>query len=115
MRFASGITATLTCAVHHRVGTETVVYGELGRIVLPDPWIPQGSRQSLETSFIVKREGQPDETVSIRTEHPTYAVQAELVADALADKQAPWPAMSWDDTLGNMRALDAWRAALSKR
>lgn len=112
VRFASGLTATLTCAVHHRVGTESIVYGEQGSIVLPDPWIPQGVRQSLETSFIVKREGRPDETVSVRTEHPTYAVQAEMVADALAGKQAPWPAMSWDDTLGNMRALDAWRAAV---
>jgi predicted dehydrogenase len=111
--FGSGLTATLTCAVHHRVGTETVLYGELGRIVIADPWIPQGTRQALETSFVVKREGQPDETVSIRTEHPTYALQAELVADALATKQAPWPAMSWEDTLGNMRALDAWRACLA--
>ena len=112
VRFASGLTATLTCAVHHRVGTESIVYGEQGSIVLPDPWIPQGVRQSLETSFIVKREGRPDETVSVRTEHPTYAVQAEIVADALGGKQAPWPAMSWEDTLGNMRALDAWRAAV---
>jgi hypothetical protein len=39
-------------------------------------------------------------------------VQAELVARSLASGQAPWPAMSWDDTLGNMRALDAWRAQL---
>ncbi len=113
VRFASGLTATLTCAVHHRVGTETVVYGERGRIVLADPWIPQGVRQSLETSFVVKREGEPDETVSVRTEHPTYAVQAELVADALGGTEAPWPAMSWQDTIGNMRALDLWRQAVA--
>jgi predicted dehydrogenase len=110
--FASGLSATLTCAVHHRVGTEAVLYGELGQIVLPDPWIPQGQRQSLETSFTVKREGQPDEVVSIRTDRPTYAVQAELVASSLQNLEAPWPAMSWADTLGNMRALDAWRACL---
>jgi predicted dehydrogenase len=110
--FASGLTATLTCAVHHRVGTETVLYGEAGQIVLADPWIPQGLRQSLETSFVVRREGQAEEVVSVRTERPTYAVQAELVASSLQNLQAPWPAMSWDDTLGNMRALDAWRARL---
>jgi predicted dehydrogenase len=110
--FASGLTAALTCAVHHRVGTEAVLYGERGRIVLPDPWIPQGVRQSLETSFTVKVEGQADETVSIRTDRPTYAVQAELVADALQNLEAPWPAMSWQDTIGNMRALDAWRAGI---
>jgi predicted dehydrogenase len=112
LRFASGLTAALTCAVHHRVGTEAVIYGEAGRIVMPDPWIPQGSRQGLETSFTVQREGGNDEVVTVRTERATYALQAELVADSLERGQAPWPAMTWADTLGNMRALDAWRACL---
>ena len=111
--FESGLTATLTCAVHHRVGTETVLYGELGRIVLPDPWIPQGHRQALRTSFTVSREARADELVSVVTERPTYALQAELVASARSSHEAPWPAMSWADTLGNMRALDAWRACLA--
>jgi len=113
LAFESGLTATLTCAVHHRVGTEAVLYGELGQLVVPDPWIPQGVRQSLETSFSVKREGQAEELVIIRTDRPTYALQAELVARSLQSLQAPWPAMSWDDTIGNMRALDAWRAQVS--
>jgi len=108
--FESGLTAALTCAVHHHVGTQAVLYGELGQIVVPDPWIPQGMRQSLETSFSVRRQGHPDETVSIRTDRPTYALQAELVATSLQNLEAPWPAMSWADTLGNMRALDNWRA-----
>lgn len=110
--FESGLTAALTCAVHHRVGTEAVLYGELGQIVVPDPWIPQGLRQSLETSFSVRREGQAEETVSIRTDRPTYALQAEIVAASLQNLEAPWPAMTWDDTIGNMRALDEWRSRL---
>jgi predicted dehydrogenase len=110
--FASGLSATLTCAVHHRVGTEAVLYGDAGRIVLPDPWIPQGVRQSLETSFSVEREGHPSEVVTVRTELATYALQAEFVASSLGTLQAPWPAMSWEDTLGNMRALDAWRGCI---
>jgi predicted dehydrogenase len=113
LSFESGLTAALTCAVHHDVGTETVLYGELGQIVLPNPWIPQGVRQGLETRFLVVREGQADDVVTVRTERPTYAIQAELVAAAIEQGgvlEAPWPAMSWADTLGNMRALDAWRA-----
>ena len=81
-------------------------------ILLPDPWIPQGVRQALETSFIVAREGQAEEIVRVATERPTYALQAELVARSLEKLEAPWPAMSWADTLGNMRALDAWRDSL---
>ena len=112
LTFASGLTAALTCAVHHRVGTEAVLYGELGQITIPDPWIPQGTRQGLRTSFTVQREGQAAETVTICTDRPTYALQAELVATSLQGLEAPWPAMSWADTLGNMRALDLWRSAL---
>jgi predicted dehydrogenase len=112
LTFASGLTAALTCAVHHRVGTEAVLYGELGQIVIPDPWIPQGARQGLQTSFTVKREGRADETVTLRTDRPTYALQAELVATSLHNLEAPWPAMSWADSIGNMRALDTWRSRL---
>jgi predicted dehydrogenase len=116
LAFESGLTATLTCAVHHRVGTETVLYGEKGHVVLPDAWIPQGARQGLETGFIVSREGCPSEAVTIRTQRPTYALQAELVARAIQESamtEAPWPAMTWADTLGNMRSIDAWRASSS--
>jgi hypothetical protein len=32
--------------------------------------------------------------------------------DSLPASEAAWPAMSHADTLGNMRVLDAWQAAL---
>ena len=27
--------------------------------------------------------------------------------------QAPYPAMTWDDTLGNLKALDEWRKKIN--
>ena len=112
MTFPSGFTAELTSAVTYEFGCTTVVFGEAGRIVLPDPWIPSSARQSLQTEFVVHRDGHEPETVRIRTEKPTYAIEAELVADTLPTIEAGTPAMSWADTLGNMRALDAWQAAI---
>jgi predicted dehydrogenase len=112
LRFNSGLTAVCTSAVHHEAGRLAVVFGELGRIELPDPWIPGGDRQGRETSFNVHLDGKPPETVTLRTETATYAIEAELVAATLPQVEAPWPAMTWADTLGNLRALDAWRAAL---
>jgi hypothetical protein len=50
--------------------------------------------------------------VTVTTDLVTYAIEADLVADTLPAVEAPWPAMNWADTLGNMRALDTWRAAL---
>lgn len=112
LRFASGLTAALTCAVRHDAGRSAVLFGELGRIELPDPWIPGGNRQGLRTGFTIHRDGRAPEVVAIEAPLPTYAIEAELVANTLPAVEAPWPAMTWADTLGNMRALDAWRAAL---
>ena len=56
---------------------------------------------------------QQPETVTIKTELATYAIEAELVADSLPAQEARWPAMTWADSLGNMRVLDTWRAALT--
>src|SRR6185503_21171694 len=74
LTFKSGFTAACTAAVFHDAGTRTIVFGEDGRIELPDPWIPQGNRQGLETSYTIYRDGRPPETVDIRTEMATYAI-----------------------------------------
>jgi predicted dehydrogenase len=112
LTFQSGFTATLTAAVFHDGGTQTVVFGDGGKIVLPNPWIPNGKRQSLETSYTIFRDGCQPETETIKTDMSTYGIEAELVADSLPAQEARWPAMGWADTLGNMRVLDAWREAI---
>jgi predicted dehydrogenase len=112
LTFASGFTASVTSAVSYDLGTSTVVFGERGRIALPNPWIPSGSRQALETGFTVYQDGREPETVTIRTDKPTYAIEAEYVAHALPAIEPTWPAMSWADTLGNLRVMDAWKASL---
>jgi predicted dehydrogenase len=112
LQFSSGLSAQIACGVHHHAGTQAVIFGEDGKIVLGDPWIPQSDRQGLRSSFSVELYDKKPEEVVIETKMPTYAIEAELVADTLPNIEPSWPAMSWDDTLGNMRLLDAWRAAL---
>jgi hypothetical protein len=112
LSFASGFTAVVRSAVRHDLGTTAVVYGESGKIVVPNPWLPQGNRQGLESEFTVFRDGRAPETVTVRTREVTYAIEAALVADTLPRLEPEWPAMNWDDTLGNMRVLERWLAAL---
>jgi predicted dehydrogenase len=115
LSFASGFSAECVSATVHDVGCNTVVYGEDGRLELPNPWIPRGDRQGLETEYTIYRDGREPERVSVRTEMATYAIEAELVADSLPGTEAAWPAMTWADTLGNLRVMDAWRAAIAVR
>jgi predicted dehydrogenase len=114
LSFPSGLTATVGCGVYYDLGTEAVVYGEKGRIVLPDPWIPGGDRQRCDTEFTIHLDDKDPEKVVVTTDIPTYGIEAEVVADALPNLEGPWPAMTWEDTIGNMRVLDAWRAALEE-
>jgi predicted dehydrogenase len=112
LRFASGFTASVASAVFYDLGTTAVVFGDDGKVVLSDPWIPSSDRQSLEAGFTIHRDGHAPELVTIRTDKATYALEAELVAATLPAVQAKWPAMSWADTLGNLKVMDAWRAGL---
>ena len=112
MTFGSGFTASVTSAIGYDVGTAAVVFGEHGKIVLPNPWIPGGRRQGTATEMTVGRDGRDPEHVRVDTEQATYAIEAEIVLDSLPAGEAAWPAMSHADTLGNMRVLDRWQAAL---
>jgi predicted dehydrogenase len=112
LTFPSGMTASLTSAIGHDVGTTAVVFGEHGRITLPDPWIPGSDRQGMVSEFTIVRDRREPERIPVQTDRATYAIEAELVLDALPSLEAPWPAMSHADTLGNMRVLGDWQAAL---
>jgi predicted dehydrogenase len=113
LRFESGMTAQITCAVRHEIGTRVIIFGERGRLVLPNPWLPAGNRQGRAASLVVHLAEQQPQAIEVRAHSASYALEAELVAASLPAQEAPWPAMTWADTLGNMRALDAWRGALS--
>ncbi len=63
------------------------------------------------STIIVNKYGemQPQE-ISIESLDDLYTYEADTVATYLDARQAP--AMSWDDTLGNMQTLDRWRQAI---
>ena len=72
-----------------------------------DPWTASRWNRD-DTKLIVRRyaENEP-QTVIVPAPDDLYTYEADTVAAHVADRQAPQ--MSWDDTLGNMRLLDAWR------
>jgi DNA gyrase subunit B len=65
-------------------------------------------------NLTIYRDGKPPEIVPVNIPRAIYALEAELVADSLPATQATWPAMTWDDTLANLRVMDQWRAAIGQ-
>jgi len=111
LRFESGMTAEIACAIRHELGTRVIIFGERGRLVLPNPWLPSGERQGKVSTLVVHLEDEQPQAIEVRAHSASYALEAERFAKTLPAQEVAWPAMTWADTLGNMRALDAWRAA----
>jgi hypothetical protein len=71
------------------------------------------AREGGVSEIHVHRTGREREVVKIETTQHLYALEADVTANNIGQRQAPSPAMSWDDSLGNIRTLDAWRKALN--
>lgn len=110
LKFPGDIVATIAAGVALQQDNVVRIFGTTGNILVPAPWLP--ARQGGTTKIIVNRNGQPSEEVVVETEAYLYGLEADTVAANLDRREAPSPAMSWLDTLGNMKTLDAWRAAV---
>jgi predicted dehydrogenase/aryl-alcohol dehydrogenase-like predicted oxidoreductase len=110
-KFPGEITASLSTGVSLGLDSSVRIYGSAGNIHIPSPWIPP--REGGKTVIIVQRAGAsaPEEVV-VDSPRWLYAVEADTVAANIALRQAPAPAMSWNDSLGNMRTLDLWRESI---
>jgi predicted dehydrogenase len=107
------VLAQLSAGVQCEQENVARVYGSEGWLLVPNPWNP--SLDGSPATLVVHRRGEPSREVVVPTPGPLYALEVDTVADHLAARQAPSPAMSWDDSLGNMRLLDRWRAAIGLR
>jgi predicted dehydrogenase len=120
VEFPHGIIAQLVCGIGCQMPIEVVVYGTKGCLIVPNPWLPTSpvrdalkplpmdTRWPSEKIIVLLNEKpeQPQEH-AVRADRDLYSYEADTVDRHIAERQAP--AMSWDDSLGNMRLLDAWR------
>jgi predicted dehydrogenase len=119
LKFESGIVAEIITGVACRMPAEVSVYGEAGVLTVANPWLPSSPCRTakgplpLDTPFPAvsmscqtHRDGRTEEIV-ITPDRDLFTYEADTVAAHIGDRQAP--AMSWDDSLGNMRLLDRWR------
>ena len=119
LKFENDIIAEIICAVECNYGSGVTIYGTEGTITIPNPWLPsspcRGARTPLplDTTFpatqLIVQSSQSRETteVTVPADRDLFTYEADTVATHINDRQAP--AMSWEDTLGNMQLLDAWR------
>jgi predicted dehydrogenase len=95
------------------------IYGTDGMLSVRNPWLPSSpcrdAREPLPldtvfppTSIHIRRYDAPNpEEIVIEVDRDLFTYEADTVAENIVHRQSP--AMSWQDTLGNMRLLDRWR------
>ncbi len=108
--FPGGIVAQLATGVRAQGDNIVRVVGSAGAIVVPDPWTP--GRDGGAAMIVLHEHGAAPREIVVEAPDGAglYALEADTVAAHLAARQSP--VMTWDDTLGNMAALDRWRAAI---
>lgn len=105
LKFPGGIVAYLACGTQLQFDASVRLFGSAGSITIPNLWIPPAK----DNKILLQR----SETEEILAEGHSgpYTVEADLFADCVAKglQEAPTPAMTREDSIGNMRALDRWR------
>ena len=109
LRFSGDILAQLFVGIQVLGENEVRIFGSDGAIRVPVPWVPSphGGKSSI---FIKRNDEEIESEIVIDSPRDIYALEADTVAAYIEARQTP--AMPWHDTLGNIRAMDLWRAAL---
>jgi predicted dehydrogenase/aryl-alcohol dehydrogenase-like predicted oxidoreductase len=113
LTFAGGFTAEIACSVIRTMDNNAVIYGDKGTIELVDPWVPGRNAGPSDATIIVTVAG-TSRTEEIANPNMLFSFEAEIASRAIALglSQAPYPAMSWADSIGNNTVLDRWRGEL---
>jgi predicted dehydrogenase len=100
LQFPGGLLAQVSCGVGLQCEKYLRVYGDEGWLHVPNFWVPP-------TQIELHLHNQTPRVIAPKTwpQH-LYACEADAVAAALPAVESPF--MSWDDTLGNMQALETW-------
>jgi predicted dehydrogenase len=108
--FANGMLAQVSCGVG--LGQENVVriYGSEGWLTVISPYL--AGRNLLPTKVLLQRPGAPrPEEILVKPDRTLFAYEADAFAQAVWEGEREVPAMTLDDTLGNMATLDRWLAS----
>ncbi len=110
LKFANEIVAQVACGIGLDQDNSARIYGSEGWLHVPVPWAP--CRDGGTATIALHRRGAVVPQEILVTAPPLFALEADAFAAALAAGQPDVPQMTVADTLGNMAALDQWRAAV---
>jgi len=110
LQFPNAVLAQIAAGVQLDLENNVRIVGTEGSILVPSPWFITGDDAGF-SKILVFKSHIPEEIV-IESDRGIYAIEADHVAEQIARGRTESPLISWDDSLGNMRALDEWRGQI---
>ena len=110
LKFPNAVVAQIAAGVQLDMENNVRIVGTKGSILVPSPWTMNGNEPGFTKILVFK--GHIPEEIVIETDRGLYALEADHVAEQITQGRKQSPLVSWDDTLGNMRALDHWRSEI---
>jgi len=111
LRFSGGILAQVAAGVQVHQENVLRIYGSRGRITVPTPWVVSITGGT-STIILKKDQKQEQKIIEVFADRGLFAIEADTAAKYISAREAAPPAMSWKDTLGNMKTLDMWRESI---
>ncbi|MER8966058.1 aldo/keto reductase [Mesorhizobium sp. M0500] len=112
LHFPGGIVAEVSCSISLAQDNVLRILGSKGRIEVADFWYA-GGQQGGTGEIRIIRPGDT-EVVEVTEDGWLYAFEVDAAGEAILGgrQEFVWPGMGWADSLGNLRVLDKWRAAI---
>ncbi len=113
LKFPGEIVAQLATAVQQNMENVVRIFGDAGRIILPDPWVADRMKPN-QGKIIIHKNGEEPRELTLDADNTTFGLEIDFAGRAILDgrTEAAYPAMTPDDTLGNLRTMDRWRESI---
>ncbi|CCV04340.1 conserved hypothetical protein [Mesorhizobium metallidurans STM 2683] len=114
LHFPGGIVAEVSCSISLDQDNMLRILGTKGSIEVPDFWFAGGNREiGLGKIDLIRPDG-TRETISVNETRHLYSFEVDGAGEAIlaGQQEFAWPGMGWADSLGTLRVLDRWRAAV---
>jgi len=113
LEFENDIIADVSTAIRENMINNAVIIGSEGEIELNQPWNPGRDGGPYHSTIKIIKNNKT-ESIDFKGSEHLFFFEAELSSQTIIKQklQVPYPGMTWEDTLGNLKTLDQWRKAV---
>jgi predicted dehydrogenase len=112
LKFPGDIVAQISTGVSVSQDNFVKIFGSEGWISVSNPWVFDSSNTE-QGKIVMQRSGEPaPREILVEASATSFTYEADAAGRAIISRKTEAPAMSWNDSLGNARALEQWRASI---